>query len=1061
MKKVYACAFCAAVAATALATVEYSYEGDDGKTYVANVTSSETAISSEALAVLDANVITNFVKRGSADFVVDTGSVYTGDVHLEDGRICVKAANALGVGPGKFYAAQKKIVMNGGSIAKNVVFDCGSGWNSNTGIALKEGDSAFGGKVTFTDKNFYMYLWGGSRLVFEAGLEGPGYLYLREGNGGMIVFTNVAASLTKPISIQDGARLATGGYCMHIEFAVAGNSLNAVGNSNSQANRLTGCKLTTTVDWAFDNTNQRMNFGAGSLWDLCGTSQRVGYLDANRLENKGAQGPMSVITNSSATAAALYVTQTANATPAVVFAGDLSVSFSGNCTTTIDHAMPATGDVTVNAGTLAFTEDGSWRGAAKVTVENGAAVTIASGDTFGDGTEIALNGTGNLSIAAGEGGTVVTQTVGFLTAGGIAQARGFYTMGSGVLEVLHSGRCDIANGTLELAAGESFTLDDSILCDTFDKITLGAGASLTILTDAYFAEGASFTLALGAGATLDLADGIDLYAESVTVGGAAVASGRHSSASDSWLTGDGDVFIPYGAIAGTDVAWTAEGANALMTTAGNWATAPDLANGTARAVFAAGTEAVVTGEKFLNGLLFGTDGAFSVAASGEGALLRLASGGMATSETGPYAISSPIRIDGDQTWNIEKELTIDGGITSDPLARYTIHKTGSKALTVNGPGDFAGTVSIDGSSIIVSGTDPLGTSGTIVINQGSSLILAGATVNKPVQVDPAGGWGNVTGFSVYGDRAASEVKGKVTFATGNFNTYIYSNGSNRGRLTFSGGLEGSGGYPYFYLNGGGATGTGYSTLVITNQPFNFGTDRGFILVPQSINRDGIACEIVLSVPGNVCSAFGHMTYHASHCNLYTTVDGVFANPAMKVICDNNFKWDLCGTTQSTGPFTSYHTADNPPTVTNSSETAATLAISQTATADSKVMFGGKLNVDFAVGKGKTLTISDAMTAEGTLSVSGGTLALAAGGSWRGATEVTVSGGGKLTVAEPRALGKQAALALESAASLEIASGVTVRVDGLTVGGVARANGSYMFGSGTLAVGRKGMVISFR
>ena len=1061
MKRLCASAFSVALAATTPAAVEYSYEGDDSKTYVATVTSSETAISSEAVAVLDANEITNFVKRGSADLVVNIGSTYAGDVHLEDGRICVKAANALGVAPGKFYAAQKKIVMNGGSIVKNVVFDCGSGWNNNTGIALKEGDSAFGGKVTFTDKNFYMYPYEGSRLVFEAGLEGPGYLYLREGGGGTIVFTNVAASLTRPISIQDGAMLKTGGYCMHIEFAVAGNNLNAVGNSNTQANRFTGCKLSTTVDWAFDNTNQRMNFGAGSLWDLCGTSQRVGYLDANRLENKGAQGPMSVITNSSATAAALYVTQAANTAPAVVFAGDLSVSFSGNYTTTIDHAMPATGDVTVNAGTLAFTEDGSWSDARKVTVANGAAVTIASGDTFGDETEIALNGTGSISIAAGEGGAVVTQTVGFLTVGGVAQARGSYTMGSGVLEVLHSGRRSIENGTLELAAGESFTLDDSIACDAFDKITLGAGASLTILTDAYFAEGASFTLAFGTGATLDLADGIDLYAGSATVGGVAVAPGRHTSASDSWLTGDGDIFIPCGTIAGTDVAWTAEGADALMTTAENWATAPDLTNGTTRAVFAAGTEAAVTGEKFLNGLSFGTDGAFSVTAAGDGALLRLASGGVATSGTGSYSISAPIRIDGDQTWTIDKELTVSGGIKSDSLARYTFHKTGSKTLTVNGPGDFAGTVSIEGSSIIVSGTDPLGTSGTIVINQGSSLILAGATVSKPVQVDPAGGWGNATGFSVYGDRAPSEIKSKVAFTAGNFNTYIYSNGSNHGKLTFSGGLEGGDGFPYFYLGGGSSTGTGYSTLVITNRPFNFGTGRGFILMPRNINRNGIACEIFLDVPGNVCSAFGHATYHASHCNLYTTVDGVFANPAMQVICDNNFKWDLCGTTQSTGPFTSYHTADNPPTVTNSSETVATLAISQTATADSKVVFGGKLNVSFAVGTGKTLTISDAMTAAGTLSVSGGTLALAAGGSWRGATEVTVSGGGKLTVAEPRALGKQAALALESAASLEIASGVTMRVDSLTVGGVAWANGSYPFGPGTLAVGMKGMVVSFR
>ena len=1066
MKTLYACAFCAAIAATAQAAVEYSYEGADSKTYVANVTAADTAISADAVAVLDANEITNFVVRGSNVLVVDKTSSYAGDVRME-AAVRVTTQNALGVGPGKIYVTpKKKIIVNGGMIAKSIHFDSGTdGWNSDTGISMWQGNSELKGLVTFSDRNFAVNPYVNSFLVFSGGLQGPGYPYLREGAGGTLIFTNVAVNLSRVISVLDGAKPSSSPYALHLVFAVAGNTLAGIGNANTQNNRFTYCKLSTTVDWAFDNTSQQMNFGAGSLWDLCGTSQRVGYLNANRLNKSSVEGPMSVITNSSETAAALYITQTADSTPKVVFAGRLSVGFAGNKTTTIDHAMTAEGEITVAAGRLSFAAGGSWKGARKVSVANGATVSIADGDAFGEDTEIALNGSGSLSIAAGEGGTVVTQTVGFLTIDGSAQERGLHAMGDGVLNVLYSGRREIVDSTLELAEGESFVLDDSIMCDSFDRIRLGATASLDLRTDRFFSENAAFSLSLGAGSTINLADGVCLYATNATYGGAAVAPGRHTSADTAWLTGGGTIYVPFGTIAGTDVSWTGEGVDTLMTTEGNWANAVNLSDGGTRAVFATGgSAATVTGSLFLNGLSFNTSGTFAVDASGEGAELRLASGGLTTAGSGKYTISAPLVVDGDQTWDIGHAATINGGIHSDPLSRYTVRKTGSAQLTVSGTGDFSGDVQIERSSIVAKGTDPLGAAGKISLLGNGQLVLAGATISKPITINAGEkNYGQNSGFAVWGDYSPSEIKGKVTLAgtLSSFNVYIYSNGSNRGKVTFSGGIEGASDYPHLYPNGGGSTGTGYSTLVITNRPFVFGSDRYLSLHSQSVNVNGISYEMILAVPGNVCMAFGHPSYRAEYSKLYTTVDGVFANEAMSIYCGNNFTWDLCGTVQNIGTINSVHTSGNPPTVTNSSETAATLAISQTATADSKVVFGGKLNVSFAVGSGKTLTISDAMTAEGTLSVSGGTLALAAGGSWRGATEVAVSGGGKLTVAEPRALGKQAALELESSASLEIASGVTVRVDSLTVGGVAWANGSYPFGSGTLAVGKKGMVVSFR
>ena len=109
-------------------------------------------------------------------------------------------------------------------------------------------------------------------------------------------------------------------------------------------------ELKTTVDWAFDNSSQIMYFANDCKWDLCGTSQRVGYLNFTC-----PSGNASVITNSFAAPATLYVTQTANATPAAIFGGNLSVDFSGNKITTINYANTAKGGITVNASGLTVT----------------------------------------------------------------------------------------------------------------------------------------------------------------------------------------------------------------------------------------------------------------------------------------------------------------------------------------------------------------------------------------------------------------------------------------------------------------------------------------------------------------------------------------------------------------------------------------------------------------------------------------------------------------------------------------------------------------------------------
>ena len=1008
-------------------------------------------------------------KTGTARLRVTGGGNFAGDVYIDSGDIELSGENPLGSGGGTIYMAKGySLVADHAVISKPVAIDPGGEWGSYANISVwsTHGESTFKEKVTFTTGNFYIKAYGNydqiAKATFEKGLEGSGgWPYLTLSGGGASRSGRASYVFNGPIVARDRnlACMAEGankdGLAGEMVLAAAGNVMSGFGHTK---NSWRNVNVYTTVDWAFDNTAMTVYFDHNGLWDLCGTKQRVGTLEFKH-DQSYAQERAPTVTNTSDEEATLYFTQAADLNFEGIFAGNLNVEKSGVKTLTISHAMTATGDVTVNEGSLVFSAGASWSNARSVRVNDGAMVFIGDADTFGDATEIDLTGSGALSIPAG-----VTQTVGFLTIDGERQPCGKYTMGGGTLEVLYSGRVTPVDGKLVLADGERLTLDSHTLCDSFDTIVLGAGATLDIQDPVFIDAAAEYGLELGMDATLTLAEGIGIYAPGARVGGVAVAPGRHTA--ETWLQGSGAVYVPYGPIAGTNVTWTGGGADNQMTTPENWSATVDLSGGTSRGIFAtAGEEAVVTGSRFLNGLEFTSVGNFIVKAADADAELRLASGGIRVIGAKAYSVDSPVRIEGDQTWQCSgATLTVNGGLRSDPMARYTLHKTGSKDLYLNGDGDFAGSVSIDENAIIASCNDPFGpgASGSILLFQGCQLVLAGATVNKPIAVDPEGGWGTKTGVAVWGDRAPSEIRGKVTATSGNVYTHIYSNGSNHGKLTFSGGIDFGDSYPYFNLSGGGDNGTGFSTLVITNNPMV--AKRELYTIPGGPNKDGIAYKLVLAAAGNKLGSFGYVikggvNYHIRNCEIRTTVDWAFDDVAMPTYIDHDCTWDLCGTEQRIGFLDSYNTGGRAAVLTNSSEDPATLHFTQTADGTFLGTFAGNLSIDMS--GAKKLTIDTPQTSTGGITVSGGTLEFAGDGSWRKSTALTVTGSGKVTVAKSRTFGRKSAVTLAAVDSLQLAAGVDQWVSKLTVGGIEYAEGDYTFGDGTLHVGTPGVVILVR
>ena len=313
---------------SAMATAEYTYENDN-KTYVATVTDAETDISQAAIDVLDANTVTNFVVCGTARLHVNKGSTFTGDVYLNK-SVRISAPNSLGVGPGQIYVTTNMITMSGGTVDKAVTFNTLGLWGQQSGIGVwgaSPGATPYVGvfkkKVTFDGGGLNIYPYIRSRLVFEGGLEGSGCIVFRENNGGTITFTNTPVKFTHgyPASAQagDGTPDASG-FSRHIIFAVAGNSMTRFSHPTYPFSL---GELKTTVDYAFNNSGMYMFFGHDSRWDLCGTTQCVGQIQA-----EVKTGNPTVITNSSPKTATLYMGMMYGSNSTVEnirFAGNLSL----------------------------------------------------------------------------------------------------------------------------------------------------------------------------------------------------------------------------------------------------------------------------------------------------------------------------------------------------------------------------------------------------------------------------------------------------------------------------------------------------------------------------------------------------------------------------------------------------------------------------------------------------------------------------------------------------------------------------------------------------------------
>lgn len=869
-----------------------------------------------------------------------------------------------------------------------------------------------------------------------------------------------------------------------IVFEVASNEFASLGY-DSEGQRWSQCDIKTTVDWAFDKDDMPLYFGNNSKFDLCGTKQRIGSLTMNA---GGTYYPLAVC-NSSDTPATLYVKQAVDYTQDGDFEGKLNLVLYGDKTMTINRPATATGGLEVQSGALAFTANGSWKGATRLTLGADGRVGTAAGGTFGTDAALVVTTGGVLSLGGDE--TVMTFKLDGepMTAGRYSKTGADGTTpcaaldGDGVLTVRYTSTLDIVDGTLTVAAGDSLTIDANVACDQpFDRIVLGDGATLTVKDTTFMPTSTKYAFELGTDATVVLPAGVEYECSSVTVAG--VAQGG-------WITfGAGRVFANGTPV---DSKWQYAGGSKSMGVADNWDREPDFASGLANLRFEnvdPDIDPELSCDTFANKLTLGyvtpTPGGYHILQNPEGASynLTIGPGGIDHNNTGRFhEILVPTYLLGDQTWAVNGADMYFG--ETAPIHDYmparppTITKTGSHNVWFEGRGGtFAGTIDVRQGGVTFAYWPNLVSSGARVnVRETGVVNVQGGTVDGAIDIDvTTTDWqkNTILGWEGY----TGEIAGPITYRTAGTGCFVLgarsvtaTATSRPGVLILSGGITGSGDARLGFKNISNPTDptvmATHSTIVISNKPW-VATGRikacgeAYTTAPSHS-----AGKFVFAVAGNSATGIGlgNDGTNWSGADIDTTVDWAFDKSDMQVWLGARSWFDLCGTQQRVGSLimNPYGSTEGDPVVTNSSETAATLYVNQTTQDWTQLGdFGGKLNLD--ISGTRTMTINRRSAAEGSLAVHGtAKLVFEAGGSWKKLTALEVTDSAKVTVTDPGTFGRRpkAVVKLASADSLSIPAGVTQPILELWIGGVKQPLGTYRFGDGYVDVGPWGMAVIVR
>lgn len=830
-------------------------------------------------------------------------------------------------------------------------------------------------------------------------------------------------------------------------------------------------------DWAFDTTTMPINFGLDSPIDvdLAGTEQRIGEFATRQMDD----GVIVTVRNSSAKAAKLHVTQTGTEhDQAAVFEGNVTLAKAGTTDFAIVRANGSTGGVEAEGGKIVFKSGGSWVNASHLTIADGATIETTDGGTFGSNASLSVAGTGKLNLGGDE--TVITFKI-----DGQAQPAGTYSAaggctaldGTGVLTVRYSAVLDVTDGTLTVPAGETVRVDSSVACEqAFTNVVVQDGGSLVVTDTTFMPASRTYVFELGTGASVSLPAGVEYFCRSVKLAGVAQNGWVPFGSGRVYANGTGSTLSTWKNLSSGDP---------KLNNSANWDTLPDFTSGTANLKFAdvdPDFDPLLHDDIFVKGLTFGTvpskSGAYFVIGnpSGENHRLVLGPEGIVHDNYGRFHdIDVPVYLLGDQIWQSNGSDMYLGAqaplhdYLADSPSRVTLTGTGGIWLQGSG-GTFSGTLDVQSGSLNFYYNDVLPAAAKVSVATTGQVRLQNTRVNASVDMAIAStGWKN---FKMYDFISSSEWTGPINYTSSSSDGFAFGLKTGKyceTKMTLSGGVTGAGWVRIGVQPQENPKGECHmGTFVVTNKPWKT-TGRVLFVGDSNLTPEGRYAKLVLAAAGNEFAALGYNTSVQpwNYCDIETTVDWAFDKSDMTAYLGNGTHFDLCGTDQRIGTLI-MNSEDitveaQRVAVTNSSAKAATLYVNQTEcdwTEDGD--FGGKLNLD--ISGNKTMTINRPSAATGSLAVHGSAkLALAAGGTWKNLTELTVTDDAQVSVAASQAFGRKpkAIVRLASLNSLSLAAGVQQAVLELWVGGVKQPMGDYACGDGTLSVGPWGMRVIVR
>ena len=432
-----------------------------------------------------------------------------------------------------------------------------------------------------------------------------------------------------------------------------------------------------------------------------------------------------------------------------------AINKSGNGVLNLNTAGNYSSGVSVTAGTVQATVDGSLSG--NVTLNAGTTLDIGTtANTVAtlSATDATISGTGKITTAA----TAVTQTTGSSTiAAEISGAGSFSKAGAGTVTLSgansYTGDTIVAGGVLATSGNERISDASVVKPGTGAKLLLGGNETVRAVEGAATSAMVDLqnnNLTIGSGSTSNSFSGNIMGAGTVTK----IGSGIQTFATNNSFTGG--LTLKEGVIrmTGNGDLLTTNGVVTLQTTTIGTGTLT-LEGGTLSSSTGGADLSTTTGRTINNNVVL--NGGFSAGREGEAGRIRF---GVQTTTPGTTTLT------GDSTINANFANVEIYQVVTDGAADFRITKTGLAKLELTNNNSFAGVTVNQGSLVYAGSKNALG-SGTLILNNGAIVGQNGGigantdlerTIDNSVRIS-----GNVT----FGTGSASYLGGNIDLDGGN------------------------------------------------------------------------------------------------------------------------------------------------------------------------------------------------------------------------------------------------------------------------------------------------------